>query len=112
MRKRLAELKNRRCKFRAVVERFGKQVYKSKSYNTILVTFVTLTDLQVEVADHCWISIKGSITKLGLKPGDEIEFEALVKQYTKGYKSNKYGINKQRTEYGLQRATNFRRVDL
>jgi hypothetical protein len=89
MRKQLAEINNVRAVFRAIVVRFGeKKAYKGPPLKTILLQDVRDRHNRV-MTDHLWFTAGKWSETLGLEPGDEIEFEARVSQYRKGYRGRR-----------------------
>jgi hypothetical protein len=111
IRKRLAAEEGLRKGFRAVFSRFGKKVnYKGYSEETLL--FINITDIETGavLADHLWFSFTKGFEKLELKEGVIVEFEARVRDYSKGYVNKKYGINKRRQDYKLSHPTKIRLI--
>ena len=107
MRKELAKEEGRRKKFRAVFSRLGKKVnYKGYAEDTILLTRVVDVETNKVVADHVWFSYTKGFEEVGqLTPGANVEFEARVKEYTKGYVNRKYQINNKTSDYKLSHPT-------
>jgi hypothetical protein len=106
MRKLLYAEKGLRKKFRAVFSRLGKKVsYKGYSETTILLTTITDVETEKVVADHVWFAYTKGFEKANLTEGAVLEFEARIKEYTKGYVNKKYGINNRSTDYKLSHPT-------
>lgn len=106
MRKDLGKKEGERKKFSAVFERLGKKVnYKGYSEETILLTKVTDLETNRVVTDHLWFSYTKSFQSITLKEGAIIEFDARVKEYTKGYVNRLYKIDKRKKDYKLSHPT-------
>jgi hypothetical protein len=63
------------------------------------------------VADHLWFAYTKTFQAVELRPGALVEFEARIKQYTKGYVNKKYGIDQREIDYKLSHPTKVRVVD-
>lgn len=84
MREELAKIKNVRARFRAIVVRFGERTSHGHAKPMMLVQDVC--DLKGNrMTDHVWFDKGKWIETLDLQPGDEIEFNARVRPYWKGY---------------------------
>ncbi|MFZ6012780.1 MAG: hypothetical protein ACOYXT_20715 [Bacteroidota bacterium] len=106
IRKRLAPQEGQRKKFKAVFTRFGKKVnFKGYSETTLLLSNITDAETNEIVADHVWFTYTSSFEKADLVEGESIEFEARVKEYSKGYVNRKIGINQRKTDYKLSHPT-------
>lgn len=109
MRKRLASEEGLRTAFRAKFVRLGKKInFKGISEETILLTEITDTTNNKVVADHLWFSFTKAFQAVILTPGAQIQFEARIKQYTKGYVNKKYGIDKRQKDFKLSHPTKVR----
>ena len=109
IRKRLAADAGERKVFRAAFSRFGKKVnYKGYSEETILLVKISEAETGSLVADHLWFSLTKGFEKLSLKEGNLIEFEARIKEYSKGYVNRQIGINNRRKDYKLSHPTKIR----
>ena len=109
MRKRLSEDAGLRKRFSAVVERFGKKInYKGYSEETILLKEIRDVESQEMVADHLWFTFSLAFQKAKISEGCTIEFDARVKDYTKGYINRKVGINNRKTDFKLSNPTKIR----
>jgi len=112
MRKELATREGERKKFRAVFSRVGKKTnYKGYREDTILLNDVREVETNQLVADHLWFSYSKSFEKILLSEGTRIEFEARVKEYTKGYVNKRYHIHKRTTDYKLSHPTKIKKLD-
>lgn len=112
MRKELATQAGQRKKFRAVFNRLGKKTnYKGYSEETILLSDVREAGTLHLVTDHVWFSYTGGFEKLSLTQGCIIEFEARVKEYSKGYVNKRYGMDKRSVDYKLSYPTKIRKID-
>jgi len=111
MRKELATRAGVRKKFRAIFIRIGKKTnFKGYSEDTILLKDVCEADTSNLVTDHLWFSYTQSFEKIVLTEGTVIEFEARVKEYSKGYMNRALGKNKRSTDYKLCHPTKIRKV--
>jgi len=111
MRKELANREGERQKFRAVFSRIGKKTnYKGYREDTILLNDVRDIETNQLVADHLWFSYTKSFEKILLTEGALIEFEARVKEYTKGHVNKRYRIDKRTTDYKLSHPTKVKKV--
>jgi hypothetical protein len=111
MRKALAAETGVRKKFRAVFSRLGKKVnYKGYSEETILLTNVVDVETKKSVTDHVWFSFTKGFEKIVLTEGMELEFEARIKEYRKGYVNKAYKINNSVTDFKLSHPTKIRMV--
>jgi hypothetical protein len=106
IRKKLAAEEGERKKFRATFARFGKKVnYKGYSETTVLLTNIADVETGKVMADHLWFTYTTGFEKAGLTEGVTIEFEARVKEYSKGYVNKRYGINNRKKDYKLSHPT-------
>lgn len=112
MRKELSTREGVRQKFRAVFSRIGKKTnYKGYLEDTILLNDVREVETNQLVADHLWFSYTKSFEKVLLSEGTVIEFEARVKEYTKGHVNKRYNIDKRKTDYKLSHPTKIMMVE-
>lgn len=112
MRKELAKLEGTRATFRATFERFGtKSAYRGPPLRTALVLNVSTLSGR-PVCDHLWFIVRKQLGALDLKPGDVIEFSAISKPYTKGYRGRRDDADLPpiSTDYKLAWPQFFRRV--
>lgn len=106
MRKRLAEDVGIRKRFSARVDRFGKKVnYKGYSEDTILLKQIIDAESKEVVADHLWFTFSLAFQKAKITEGCTIEFDARVKDYTKGYVNKAIGINNKKKDFKLSHPT-------
>lgn len=112
MRKELAGENGLRKKFTAVFSRTGKKGnYNGYSEETILLTNIIDVDTNKTVSDHVWFSYTKGFQKIELVEGIQLEFEARIKEYRKGYINTRYQINKSSIDYKLSHPTRIRKVD-
>ena len=82
--------------------RFGKKInFNGYSEPTILLTNVVDVQKMQVVADHIWFSLTKGFEEIKLEEGMIVEFEARVKEYSKGYVNKKYGINNRKQDFKL-----------
>lgn len=106
MRKRLSEDIDLRKRFSARVERFGKKInFKGYSEETILLKNIVDLESNEVVADHLWFTFSLTFQKAKISEGCAIEFDARVKDYTKGYVNKKIGINNRKKDFKLSNPT-------
>jgi hypothetical protein len=111
MRKELAAENGSRKKFKAVFIRVGKKVnYKGYSEETILLKNVVDLETNRVVADHVWFGYTQGFIKALISVGDNVEFEARVKEYRKGYVNKKYKINSSTTDFKLSNPTKIKKT--
>jgi hypothetical protein len=111
MRKQLAKEEGSRKKFTGIFSRFGKKTnFKGYSDETLLLTNIIDTSTNKIVADHVWFTLTKGFESLRLTPGDVIEFEARVKEYSKGYVNRRYKINNQSKDFKLSHPTKIKLV--
>jgi hypothetical protein len=112
MRKELAEENGKRKKFRAVFDRTGKKInYKGYSEDTILLKDIVDVQSNKKVADHVWFNFTKGFEKISLTNGLQIEFEARVKEYRKGYVNKSLKINNRSTDFKLSHPTKIKPVE-
>jgi hypothetical protein len=110
MRRKLADEEGKRKKFKAVFDRVGKKVnYKGYSEETILLKKIIDLESQRVVADHVWFNYTRGFIKASLKPQDEVEFEARVTEYRKGYVNRNYKIDKSTKDFKLSNPTKIKK---
>lgn len=106
MRKKLASEEGQRKKFTARFSRLGKKTnYQGYREETILLTDITDVETSLVVTEHLWFTFTKGFQEAGIKPGDQLEFEARVKKYSKGYVNRRYAINEKQTDYKLSHPT-------
>ena len=111
MRKELAKQDGQRKKFTAVFERLGKKVgYQGYSEETILLKDIVDVENAKVVAGHLWFGYTKGFQKIKLLPGTYIEFEARVKEYSKGYVNTGYKINNKKKDFKLSHPTKIKIV--
>jgi len=111
MRKELAKEEGQRKRFRAVFSRFGKKTnYNGYSEETVLFRHVVDLETNKVVTDHLWFSLTKGFEQLKLSEGMQVEFDARVKLYTKGYVNTRYKIDKSKEDYKLSHPTKITAV--
>ena len=106
MRKGLAKAEGQRNKFRAVFSRTGKKTnFRGYREDTILLANIIDVESGKVVADHLWFSFTKGFEVAGIKEGVQIEFEARVKQYEKGYANKQLGLDLRKYDYKLSHPT-------
>lgn len=94
MRDRLRQINGMRARFRAIVGGFGERT--SKGHPKPMILLKDVRNLRGDLmTDHVWFDHRKWVDVLGLKEGDEIEFDARVGPYWKGYidKVRDYKLN-------------------
>jgi hypothetical protein len=116
-RKKLGKLNGDRLKFVGKFERYGtKTGYKGFPKRTIL-----LKDVRVDgedgdggkvVTDHLWFNYTKGFQNLGeLNKGDNVQFQARVKEYIKGYVNYRKFIDEREIDFKLNYPTQIKKVD-
>ncbi len=109
MRSELKKAEGERKKFKATFIRLGKKNgYKGQSEETILLKNVIDLETNKEVTDHIWFSFTKGFQDARLSEGMMVEFEARVREYTKGYVNNHYKINFESKDYKLSHPTKIK----
>lgn len=111
MRKELAGQSGQRKKFLATFSRIGKKTnYHGHSEDTILLNEVIDRETGMIVAGHVWFGYTKGFENVGITPGVQIEFEARIKEYSKGYVNSRYGINNRKNDYKLSHPSKIKVV--
>jgi hypothetical protein len=111
MRKQLASKVGERKKFTAVFSRLGKKAgYTGYSVETILLTKVMDAETSELVTDHLWFTFTKGFQAAALQEGNQLEFEARVKGYAKGYVNKNLSINREKRDYKLSNPTKIKRL--
>jgi hypothetical protein len=106
MRTKLSQQNGARKKFRATFTRIGKKTnYNGYSEDTILLSNVCDAATNEVVTDHVWFTYSKGFENAHLQVGMLIEFEARIKEYTKGYVNRGLGMNKKTSDYKLSHPT-------
>lgn len=109
MRKTLGKDEGNRKRFRALFVKTGKKTgYTGYSEETILLQNVRDVLTGLVVADHLWFAYTKGFQGLALTPGCEIEFDARVREYTKGYVNKRAGVDQRRKDYKLSNPTKIK----
>lgn len=92
MRKRLRDLRDQRRVFRATFDRLGlKNGYRGRALQTVLLRDVR-DEKGVHLTDHIWLNFTKGFQAAELTPGAEIEFDARVKKYRRGYRGHREDV--------------------
>ena len=111
MRKNLAVEDGQRKKFSAIFEPIGKKTnFRGFSEDTILLKNIVDLKTDLVITDHLWFAYTKGFQKLKLTEGDVLEFEARIKEYSKGYVNKKYKIDHRKTDYKLSHPTKITRM--
>ncbi len=111
MRKELAKEEGKRKKFKAVFVRLGKKMnFKGYTEETILLKNVVDLESNKVVADHVWFGYTKGFLQITPTEGVVLEFEARVKEYTKGYVNKGYQIDHSKTDFKLSHPTKIRKI--
>lgn len=82
------QIKGQRHRFRADVGRRGKKrAFRGPDIDTVLLKNIQCLTAQCEAVDHLWLTV-GKWAG-GIKEGDQIEFNARVGWYKKGYQGRR-----------------------
>ncbi len=98
-----------RKKFRGLFVRIGRKAgFNGYSQETILLKNIVDLESGVVVTDHIWLNLTKGFESTGIKEGTTLEFEARIKEYTKGYVNKHYKIDHQKKDYKLSHPTKFK----
>lgn len=111
MRKELQKKDEQRLKFTAVFGRYGSKI----NWNGYSETTLLLTELRYEdgspAAAHIWLTETKGLRELGpFKQGQQLEFEARIGEYEKGYKYRGKALTPTKVDFKLNRVTKVRKV--
>lgn len=111
VRKGLIQSEGQRKKFLATFSRTGKKInYQGYSEDTILLKNIVDAETGKVITDHLWFSYTRGFEEAHLKEGCQIEFEARVKKYEKGYANKQLGLNLRQHDYKLSHPTKIKVV--
>ena len=106
MRKILKNHEGERKKFQATVVRFGKKInYLGYSEETLLLKKIIDVENNRVVSDHIWFTYSKAFQQVSISEGTQIQFEARIKKYTKGYINPRYKINQRNVDFKLSHPT-------
>lgn len=110
MRSRLRKDTGIRKRFTGVFVKRGKKInFKGYSEDTLLLTNILDVERKEIVANHVWFTYTKGFDALGtLREGACLEFDARIKEYTKGYVNKALGINNQKHDYRLSNPTKIK----
>lgn len=106
MRRKLKESLGDRKKFLGTFIRLGKKKnYRGYSDETILLKNITDVETGKMITDHAWFAYTKGFQTIAIVPGAQVEFEARVKEYKKGYQNTRYKIDNRTIDYKLSHPT-------
>jgi hypothetical protein len=110
MRNKLKKDTGVRKRFTGVFVKTGKKInFKGYSEDTLLLKNIVDVESKEVVADHVWFTYTKGFDALGtLGEGVRLEFDARIKEYTKGYVNKALGINNQKHDYKLSNPTKIK----
>lgn len=109
MRKKLGESEGVRKRFSAVFVRVGKKTnFNGYSEDTILLRNVTDIETGQVVSDHLWFTYSKRFEDANIREGNTIEFDARVKEYTKGYVNRQLKVDQRKQDFKLSHPTNVK----
>ena len=101
-----------RYTFRGIFVRTGSKGGHTRL--TVLLEDVRRKGSSKILTDHVWFNLTDGFKKLNLEPGEEVEFDARVKEYKKGYWGDNERKAKKRPEasisYKLSNTSKIRRT--
>lgn len=111
MREELAKAEGMRGTFTAKFSRFGsKKAFKGPPLTTVLLLEVKDASGKV-TCDHIWFTAGKQFKNLMLKPGEEIQFDARITVYWKGYQGREsWDAAPRQKDYRLSFPTNVHKV--
>jgi hypothetical protein len=102
------ELGNRK-KFSGLFVRLGRKAgFNGYSQETVLLKNIIDLENGVVVTDHLWLNLTKGFEELNVKEGMALEFEARIKEYTKGYVNKHFKSDRQKKDYKLSHPTKFK----
>ena len=111
MRKELQKQEGQRKKFHAIFVKVGsKRNYHGYSEETILLKNILDVESQKIITDHVWFSYTKTFQSIPLIEGVQLEFEARIKEYKKGYVNSRYKIDNRIKDFKLSHPTKIRLV--
>ncbi|OIN34151.1 hypothetical protein AO411_2028045 [Salmonella enterica subsp. enterica serovar Sarajane] len=111
IRSRLKHLNGERLSFTAKISKFGmKSSFKGMPVKTILLVDIKIKGTDKILTDHVWFTAGKSWDDIHI--GDQIEFDARITQYEKGYKGYRTDIYDRpvQTDYRLERPTKILKI--
>lgn len=101
-----------RKRFSGIFVRTGKKInYNGYAEDTILLKDITEVDTNLLATDHVWFTYTKGFDALGtLQEGMIIEFDARIKEYTKGYVNKALNIHAKKRDYKLSNPTQIKIV--
>ena len=111
MRTALAAREDERATFSGTFERYGtKNGWQGRQEQTILLTNIC-DQSGTLVCEHLWFRVTKALAMLNLQPGDTVQFDARVKQYTKGYFGRREEVYKPaEVDFKLSHPTKVKKV--
>ena len=106
IREKLKRLNGERLSFTAKISKFGvKSSFKGMPIKTILLVDVKIKGTNEILTDHVWFTAGKSWDDINV--GDQIEFDARITKYEKGYKGHRSDIYDRpvQIDYRLERPT-------
>lgn len=110
MRENLKEIEEIRTTFTATFIRFGSKKGYKGPIKTLLFNDVTNTEGKI-VSEHIWFTSGKQFESLDLIEDDKVQFDARVKEYTKGYFGYREDVYKPvETDYKLSHPTKVKKL--
>jgi hypothetical protein len=99
-----------RTTFRGTFERLGTKNGYMGPEKTVLLKDIENIGGKI-ICDHLWFNLTKGFSRLGLRQGDVVEFDARVTKYEKGYKGRRWDVYKPiETDYKLSHPTKVKKV--
>ncbi len=113
MRKDLQKQEGQRKKFQAFFVKVGsKRNFHGYGEETILLKHVLDVESGKIITDHVWFTYSKSFQVIKLTEGVQLEFEARIKVYRKGYVNTRYKIDNRTQDYKLSHPTKIRLLNV
>lgn len=111
MRKGLAAREEERATFHGTFERFGiKSGWQGRQEKTLLLKDI-YDHTGKRVCDHLWFNVTRAFAAMNLQAGDQVQFDARVKKYQKGYFGRRDDVYKPaEVDYKLSHPTKIRKI--
>lgn len=108
MRKKLKKLEEKRITVFATIKQFGsKKTYRGGRLPTVLL--IDIKDLNGKfLTNHIWINLTKGLSNINVFIGSNIQFDARIKEYKKGYINKHIDINSLKKDYKLSHPTKFK----
>ena len=111
MRTELKTINGLRARFVGVFVRYGvKNGWRGRTEQTVLLSDIRDAATDRPICDHLWFNLTLGFSRINLAEGDEVEFDARVRPYQKGYQGHRDEVFANvETDYKLSFPTQFKK---